>query len=211
MILIVGAGGHGQVVSDIFRARRAAGLGTEVTAFLDDDAARHGRTFAGSRVVGRVNDVEAIVHEAVVVAIGDNAARARTFERLAARGVRFAVAQHPSCIVAEDVEIGAGTMLAPGAIVNTGSSIGRNVIINTGATVDHHTVIGDHVHIAPGVHMGGEVRVEAAAFVGIGAVVLPRVTIGAGSIVGAGSVVTRDVPPGVTVVGTPARPLAVRV
>ena len=81
---------------------------------------------------------------------------------------------------------------------------------NPGATVDHHAAIGDHVHIAPGVHLGGEVRVGDGALVGIGAVVLPRVSIGAWCTVGAGAIVTRDVPPGVTVAGAPARPLPVR-
>jgi maltose O-acetyltransferase len=49
------------------------------------------------------------------------------------------------------------------------------------------------------------VSVGERAFVGIGAVVLPNVSIGADCVVGAGAVVTRDVPPGTTVVGIPAR------
>ena len=208
MIVIVGAGGHGQVVADIFRARRTAGLTSDLTAFVDDNAGCHDQTLAGSRVVGPISALAAIGHDAVVVAIGDNAARTRVFADLAAAGECFAIAEHPRSVVAEDVVIGRGSMLCAGTVVNTGTVIGENTIINTGATVDHHSCIGDHVHIAPGVHMGGEVRVQDGAFIGIGAVVLPRVTIGAGSVVGAGAVVIRDVPPFVTVVGAPARALA---
>ena len=209
MILIIGAGGHGQVVADIFRARRARGRISDDTAFVDDNAGRVGKTLAGSLVVGAVSALPTIAHDAVVVAIGDNHARARVFAELAAAGECFAVAEHPHSVVAEDVSIGRGSMLCAGTVVNTGTIIGENTIINTGATVDHHSRIGSHVHIAPGVHMGGEVRVEDGAFIGIGAVVLPRVTIGAGSVVGAGAVVIGDVPPCVTVVGSPARALAV--
>ncbi|HWK11115.1 MAG TPA: hypothetical protein VNR64_13740, partial [Vicinamibacterales bacterium] len=68
--------------------------------------------------------------------------------------------------------------------------------------------IGDFAHIAPGVHMGGEVAVGARAFVGIGAVVLPGIRIGADSIVGAGAIVTRDVAAGTTVVGCPAKAIS---
>jgi len=72
--------------------------------------------------------------------------------------------------------------------------------------VDHHNTVGDHVHIAPGAHLGGEVTVEEGAMVGIGAVILPGVKVGAWSVVGAGAVVLKDVPREVKVVGVPARP-----
>lgn len=206
-ILIIGAGGHGQVVADILRASVKAGAGLEIAGYLDDDRAAHGALLAGARVLGPIDALAATPHDAVVVAIGDNKTRAAVYARLGAAGERFASAIHPSAVISEDAALGNGVMICAGVIVNTGTRIGNNVILNTACTVDHHTVIGDHAHIAPGVHMGGEVRIGDRALVGIGAVVMPRKRIGAGSTVGAGSVVTRDVEPDLTVVGVPAAPV----
>ena len=92
-----------------------------------------------------------------------------------------------------------------GAIVNTAAKIGKNVILNTGCIVEHHNQIGDHVHIAPGATFGGDVRILEGVFVGLGAKVLPQTTVGEWSIVGAGSVVTKNVSARTIVVGVPAK------
>jgi acetyltransferase-like isoleucine patch superfamily enzyme len=90
-------------------------------------------------------------------------------------------------------------------VVNTGTVIEDNVILNTGCTVDHHNYIGSHAHLAPGAHLGGDVRIGEGALVGIGTTVIPGRRIGDWAVVGAGSVVTRDIPPYTTAVGIPAR------
>jgi acetyltransferase-like isoleucine patch superfamily enzyme len=71
--------------------------------------------------------------------------------------------------------------------------------------VDHDCDIGEFVHIAPGTHLAGNVRVETGAFVGTGVSVIPGMRIGRWSVIGAGGVVICDVPEEVTVVGVPAR------
>jgi sugar O-acyltransferase (sialic acid O-acetyltransferase NeuD family) len=210
-IAIVGAGGHGQVVADILRARRLAGGDVRVVGYVDDRRMLHGKAFLDIRVLGPVNMLASLDIDGVIVAIGDNAARARLSRALEEAGLKLGTAIHPTAIVGSDVMVGEGSMISAGAIVTTGTLLGRGVILNTGCTVDHHTVLGDFVHIAPGVHMGGEVRIGEGALVGIGAVVLPRVAIAVRATVGAGAVVTRDVPEGVTVVGNPARPLQRRI
>lgn len=204
-VIVVGAGGHGQVVADIIMKARAAGADVTALGFVDDDAKLFGREILGLGVLGTTHDLTEIAHDAIVVAIGSNAVRARVCSELIARGERLVSAVHPSAQIGNGVLIEAGAMIVAGAIVNTGSRIGIAAIVNTGATVDHHTFVGACAHIAPGVHMGGEVRVGDRALVGIGAVVLPRISIERDAIVGGGAVVIADVPPGATVVGVPAR------
>jgi len=206
-VVIVGAGGHGQVVADVLLCAARAGSGVEPVGYVDDDPAQTGRSFLGLPVLGRIESLSQVPHDGVVVAIGDNATRRSIFNMLSARNERFVVARHPSAIVADNVDIGPGTMICAGAIVNPGSIIGANVILNTACSIDHHNRIGDHVHIGPGVRTGGTVTVGEGTLVGIGAVVMPGRNVGAGSTVGAAALVHEDVPAATTVVGVPARPI----
>jgi sugar O-acyltransferase, sialic acid O-acetyltransferase NeuD family len=204
-VLILGAGGHAQVVADILLQAYRAGSSTYPLGFLDDNPALIGTTIMGLRVLGTIAQIDSIEHEGIIVAIGDNRTRARLFELIQAKGKQIVNAIHPTAVLASNVCLGCGVMICAGVVINTGSVIGDNVILNTGCIVDHHNRIGNHAHIAPGVRLGGNVTVGEGTLVGIGAVVLPQRTIGEWSIIGAGSVVTRDIPPYVTAVGVPAR------
>lgn len=73
--------------------------------------------------------------------------------------------------------------------------------------VGHDALIGDGCELAPGVVVGGFVQVGDYVRVGLGAMILPRKTIGRGARIGAGAIVTKDVPAGEVWVGNPARPL----
>jgi sugar O-acyltransferase (sialic acid O-acetyltransferase NeuD family) len=204
-VLILGAGGHAQVVADILLRMRDAGAAVAPIGYLDDNVELTGRTLLDLPVFGGLDAASNIEHDAVIVAIGHNQTRQHIFEALLARDERFMVARHPSAIIAPDVQIGPGTMICAGAVVNPGSAIGANVILNTGCTVDHHNTIGDHAHIAPGVHLGGDVRIGSGTLVGIGATVIPQRSVGAWSAIGAGSVVTKNVADCMMAAGNPAR------
>jgi sugar O-acyltransferase (sialic acid O-acetyltransferase NeuD family) len=204
-VLILGAGDHALVVADILLRMQEAGANIAPIGYLDDNPALAKQQFLGLPVLGGIADLYTVPHDAVVVAIGNNGVRKKLFEELRDRGEQFIVARHPSAIIAPDVTIGSGSMICAGAIVNPGSVIGADVILNTGCTVDHHNRIGDHAHVAPGAHLGGEVVIGEGALIGIGAIVVLLRQIGAWSVIGAGSVLTRDLPAGVTAVGVPAR------
>lgn len=204
-VLIIGAGGHAQVIADLILCLAHTGIDLELIGFVDDNTALRGKIILGQPVLGTTADLREFPHEAVVVGIGDNAARAQVFDRLKQAGERLISVIHPRAILAEDVVVGAGTVVFAGAVINTGSMIGSNVIVNTGATIDHHARIGSHVHVAPGVHLGGTVTLGEGAFLGIGSSVIPNLTIGDWTIVGAGSTVIDALPAHVTAVGAPAR------
>jgi sugar O-acyltransferase (sialic acid O-acetyltransferase NeuD family) len=204
-VVIVGAGGHAQVVADSLRCMRQSGQPIQIVGYLDDAAHLHGRKILEDRVLGSISYLSQIPHDGVVVAIGDNGDRCRCFEKLKASGVQLITVRHPHSTVAADVEIGPGCMIFAGVVVNTGTVIGENVILNTACTIDHHNRIGSHAHIAPGAHTGGEVNVGEGTLIGLGAAIMPRCRLGSWSTVGAGALVNRDLPDSVTAIGVPAK------
>lgn len=209
-IVIIGAGGHAQVIADCILRRHERDASVSLVGFVDDRASIRGELILGFPVLGSLRELATIPHDGVVVAIGDNQTRAQIFAWLQKQQETLVNVVHPSAIIAPDVRLGVGIMICPGVVVNSGSVIGDNVIINTGSTIDHHNQIGAHVHIAPGVHLAGNVHIHTGVFVGIGASVIPSRLVGEWAIVGAGAVVTTDLPPWTTNVGVPARTIKSR-
>jgi len=142
-------------------------------------------------------------HRAVCAIVSTK--RRQFTQRAEALGMRFATIIHPTARVSRRATIGDGSIVSAGVLVTAYSDIGRHVILNRGSIIGHHVAICDHATIGPGANLAGAVRVGQRAWVGMSAVVLEQRVIGESSIVAAGSVVTRDVPARVTVMGTPAR------
>jgi sugar O-acyltransferase (sialic acid O-acetyltransferase NeuD family) len=196
-LLVIGAGGHAKVVVD---AAQAAGHGIAGIVGQPTDAP----TLLGHRII---TNGEAPESDGFIVAIGDNAMRARYFAEYSAQGLVPATVVHPSAILGADVTLGAGTFIAAGVVVNAGTNIGADSILNTGCTVDHDCQIGAHSHIGPQVALCGGVSLGEGALVGVGACASPGVSVGAWGTIGAGAAVVDDLPARSVCVGVPARPI----
>jgi maltose O-acetyltransferase len=129
-------------------------------------------------------------------------------ERLGAVGEGAVVRPPFHCDYGFNIRLGAGVFLNFNCVVLdvVAVTIGDRTQIGPGVqilTADHPRLPVDRV---TGLEFGRPVRIGRNVWIGGGAIILPGVTIGDEALVGAGSVVTRDVAPGVTVVGNPARP-----
>lgn len=206
-LLIVGAGGFGREMFGA--AREAVGFGSEfdVLGFLDARSdALDG--FAGyPPVLGDPADYVPRADEVFVTALGDIAARRRCVAALEAKGARFMAVVHRSAFLGPNVSVGAGSFIAPHAVLTADVAVGRHACVFHGSSVGHDTVLGDFAHVYAQCSLGGAVKVGEGARIFPGAVVVPRRTVGADATVGAGSVVILDVPAGTTVFGNPAAPI----
>lgn len=200
-VVVVGGGGHAKVVLSTLLAS-----GFPVVGILDDDEKKWGQRIFNIPILGPLNMLRSGTFTKAIVAIGDNRNRKKIAEDY--KGCcEWVSVIHPHSFVHQDVQIGEGTVVFAGAVIQPGTTLGNHVIINTGVTVDHDCTVGDFVHLAPGVNLAGLVVVEEGGFLGVGSVLIPEKRVGRWAIVGAGAVVIRDVPPLTTVAGVPAKPI----
>ena len=184
---LYGASGHAKVIVDILQSN-----GKQITGMIDDNPAIN-------ELVGYPVYHELENPTPVIVSIGDNRIRRKVVEKL--QDAEFETAVHTSAIVSPQSEIGEGTVVMQGAIIQSGVVVEKHCIINTGASVDHDCKIADFVHISPHATLCGNVRVGEGTWIGAGTTVIQGVTIGKWCVVGAGSVVTKDIPDNVLAVG----------
>ena len=189
-MFLYGASGHAKVIIDILKAN-----GMEIEGLLDDNP--DVTELMGYKVLHGVNDVSSLI-----ISIGNNRIRKMIAERLE---TRFEKAVHPSAIMSPSANVGDGTVVMQGAIVQACAEIGKHCIVNTGASVDHECVLEDYVHVSPHSTLCGNVHVGEGSWIGAGTTVIPGVKIGKWSVIGAGSVVVRDIPDGVVAYGNPCR------
>jgi sugar O-acyltransferase (sialic acid O-acetyltransferase NeuD family) len=97
-----------------------------------------------------------------------------------------------------------GATIMAGTTITNDIKIGKGVLINLNCTIGHDSIIGAFSELSPGVHISGHCFIEDFVTIGTGAVIIPGIRIGAGSIVAAGSVVTKNVDTKMMVAGIPA-------
>lgn len=195
---IIGASGHGKVIADI-----ALNRGYEDIAFLDADESI--TDCLGFPVYGPSLEEAAYREEDFFVAVGNGKVRERLFGELDRKGLSIVSLIHPAAVLGQRVQIGRGTAVMAGAVINPDTVIGQGCIINTGATVDHDNQIGDFVHVSVGAHLAGTVFVGKGTWIGAGATVSNNISLCGGCMIGAGAVVVKDIDETGTYIGVPAR------
>lgn len=197
-VVIIGAGGHAKVVADIILAQ-----GDNLVGFLDDSDEKQGaEVFKEYKVIGRITDANKYCDCYFIIAIGDNHIREEVVKKMK---VRFCTAIHPRAMVADTVEMGEGTVVMAGAVINPDTIIGKHCIINTSCSVDHDNRIGDFVHISPGARLAGTVSVGNYSWVCAGATIINNISVFDDIIVGAGATVLSNIGESGIYVGTPAK------
>jgi sugar O-acyltransferase (sialic acid O-acetyltransferase NeuD family) len=206
-VVIIGAGGHGCDVAEIFRHQAQSENGPTLLGFVVDseylpDGGGPGRPILGDWSWFENADREDL---AIICALGDPAVRKRHVEKAQSLGLLFTNAISPLAHILPDAKIGQGVAIFPYAVVSRNVRFADHTVINAGSTLGHDVTVERYGTISPGVHVGGNTSLGEGCYLGIGSCTIQRVSIGAWTTIGAGAVVIDDLPGHVIAVGVPAR------
>lgn len=206
-VVIIGAGDHGRSTFEILREACRHNGHHEPLGFLDDSPQKRGGVVAGLPILGGLDWI-ASQHSSefsYVIGIADTRAKQQIVECLASQSLTFVSAIHPSVIMASGVRIAPGVIINAGVAIAYDTLIEEHTTINLNATIGHDCIVGRFCTIAPGANIAGKVHVGEGSSIGLNAAVGKGVQIGEWSSVGPGTVVIKDVAPGHSMFGNPAR------
>lgn len=206
-IVIVGTGGLGREVCMLLLQLNQVRLQWQILGFYDD-ARPDQESIVGFPYLGTVQDLNnAAFPVHVAIGIGSCAAKADVVRRLFNPLLQFPVLVHPSVLIEDwqQIKLGAGTIICQNCILTTNITLGQHVFLNLACTVGHDAVVHDFCSLMPQVAVSGGVTLGRGVYLGTNSCVLQNLTIGSFTTVGAGAVVTKDLPSHCTAVGVPAK------
>ena len=205
-LIVYGAGEFGSLIANVLSYNKEY----EIAAYGDDNSKKVGASIDGLPILDQNEILDFAKQNEIntaITAIGNNQVRGEKYNLLKTKGFSMLSIVHPQALIDTKVSYGDNVIIEMGTAIHTHSTIGNNVFLGGDALIGHHNKIGDHVLIGGNVSFGGSVIVEDFVSIGVGASIKPGLRLGKGSVIGVGAAVVKDVPPNVTVVGVPAKPL----
>jgi len=208
-LVIMGATAVPEMI-DLIRAINEAQPTFELYAILDDNPELANSTIEGIPVTGGLDSHTDHPGAQILFTIGNHESRftrRAILDRLALPDERYATLIHPASNVYQSASIGAGSIIHFGAVVANGAKLGRWVEVLWNSIIGANATLEDGVKVASNVTTNSGVRAERFSYLAAASAIAEEVTIGAGAVVGMGSIVTRNVEPGAFVFGNPPRVL----
>lgn len=204
-LYIIGAGGFGREIAWCVERINDVTPTWKIKGFIDDNETKWGAKEDEYLVLGGCEYLKQQKDAYAVCAVGNAKVRRQIIEKLSGSGVLFATIVDPSVILSKRVSIGEGTIICAGTIATVDISIGKHVIINLDCTLGHDDVIEDFATIYPSVNVSGNVVVGECCELGTGTQVIQGKKIVKNTIVGAGSIIVKDINESGTYIGGPAK------
>lgn len=205
-LLLIGGGGHCKSIIDSL-CKQNIFEKIEIIDFKKNV----GKTILGYKIIGTDDDLVTLFNEGYEYAFitfgnnGDLNSKIKQYHLIKKIGYRIPTIIDKSANVSNNALIEEGVFIGKNVIINAGSIIKKGSIINTGTIVEHDCEIGEFTNLAPGVVLGGSVKVDQCSVIGMNSTIKNQVSIGKNSIIGMGSNVLKNIQSNVIAYGNPCK------
>jgi len=201
-LILVGGGGHCKAAIDVIESTGEY----EIIGILD--ASKKGQNVLGYPVIGSDHDIVLYINLGYyfLVTLGQIKSaevRKRIFELITEHKGLLATVVSKWAYLSKHAKIGKGSIVMHHATINAGAHVGDNCIINSGCLVEHDCVVGNHVHLSTFSVINGGCSIEDEVFIGSNVTLANNLNIAKGVVIGAGSVVIKNVKESGIYVGNP--------
>lgn len=188
----------------------AEDCGYEIAGLYHYNNDRTGEDYFDFKIAGCTDDIlskESLEGMNFLLTMGDNTIRTELYNKIIAKGGGVPTLVHPTATVSKRSQIGNGVLIMPQSIVQADVTIGDNTIITLNSTVSHSSTIGNNCFISGHNLIGAYVNIGDGSWIGQSCLIVSGEvnSIGAKSILGAGSVLRNDMRPDCLYLGNPAR------
>ena len=208
-LVIFGSGQHSKVVVDeINRLKKFNLLGY----LSNQDKKKH--SLKKVKFLGNIKNIKNINYKNYfgIIAVGQGNIREKILKEIKNLKIKIKWEKIISkdAKISTKTEIGEGTVIISGSVINRGTKIGKHCLINTGSIIDHDNQFGNFSSCGPGVITGGNVKVGKFSFLGIGSVIKNNIKIKNNTIIGAKSLILKDCKQNSVYFGSPAKFIKIR-
>ena len=190
-LIFIGGGGHCQSVIEV-----AESIGCTIKGILDVPS-EVGKQVLGYSIVGTDDAIADYVETCeFVITVGfikNPALRIKLFDKVLSEGGTLATLIASTAYVSSHAKIGKGTVVMHHTFVNAGAQVGENVILNTHCNIEHNACVGHHCHVSTGVMVNGDCIIGNNCFIGSQSVLANGISICDDVLVGAGSLVRKNI------------------
>lgn len=110
----------------------------------------------------------------------------------------------PDAIVGKNCTIGEGCIICAGTVLTVNVRMGKSCIVNLNCTIGHDSILDNYCTVHPGTNISGKVFVGERGYIGTGTKIIQGVSIHSDTVLGAGTVVIKDIKESGTYIGCPA-------
>lgn len=204
-LIIIGARGFGREMYSLALQCKEYGKDWIIKGFLDDNAMALDGYQNYPPILGPVESYIPQANDVFVSGLGGVEFKEKYVSIILSKGGQFVNLIHPSVVIYPNAQLGKGITVNAFTVLGNDIKVADFVTIQGYVVLAHDVEVGEWSHITAFSFMAGFTKVGKRVTIYMGAKIIDRRTIGDGATIGAGSVVIRNVKPGVTVFGYPAK------